>query len=172
MDSIKTNKKGRMAAVICRLFGYVILAAVIVSLLPVTVPRFLGYEIYSVASGSMEPEIPVGSIVYVKPVSDPVTMEEGEVIAFHSGSSVVMHRIVSNHQTDGYFTTKGDANEQEDMGEVTYENLIGRVVRHVPMMGQVFLIYTSPVGRILAACMALCGVLLLVLAAGIGGAAR
>ena len=158
------QKKGRVASVICRLFGSVILIFVILSVLPVTLPRFMGYEIYSVASGSMEPEIPVGSIVYVKPVEDPLLIAEGEVIAFVGGNSVIMHRVISNHQVDEYLTTKGDANEQEDIGEVRYTDVIGRVVRHLPMLGQIFMVYTSPMGKILMLCLALSGVLLHVLA--------
>ena len=35
--------------------------------------RLLGYRVYTVISGSMEPEIRVGDLVYVKPV-DPSTI--------------------------------------------------------------------------------------------------
>ena len=153
-----------MASVICRLFGSVILIFVILSVLPVTLPRFMGYEIYSVASGSMEPEIPVGSIVYVKAVEDPLMIEEGEIVAFVKGNSVIMHRVVFNHQVDEYLTTKGDANEQEDIGEVLYTDVVGRVVRHLPLLGQIFQVYTSSMGKILMVCLALSGVLLHVLA--------
>ena len=57
-----------MAAVICRLLGCIILIVVIGALLPITLPHYMGYEIFNVVSGSMEPDIPVGSIIYVKPV--------------------------------------------------------------------------------------------------------
>ena len=152
-----------MAAVICRLFGSLILIAVIASLLPVTVPRFMGYGIYSVVSGSMEPELPVGSIAYVKP-EEPALLQEGDVIAFQNQGSVVMHRVVANHPVDKVLTTKGDANEIEDFGEVRYEYVIGRVEKHYPMLGQVMMICTAAPGRILLLCLAVCGVLLHVLA--------
>ena len=161
-------EKGRAAAAVCRLLGCVILILVIAVFVPLTVPRLMGYEIYSVASGSMEPEIPVGSIVYVKP-ADPVTIAEGEIIAFSAGSSVVMHRVVSNHQVDEYFTTKGDANAKEDMGDVRYEKLIGRVVRHIPLLGQVMQVCAGPLGKVLMLCLAGSGILLLVLAGVIAG---
>ena len=152
-----------MASVICRLFGWVILLAVIAALVPVTVPRFFGYEIVNVISGSMEPEIPVGSIVYVKQ-TDPVGIEEGEVILYASEGSEILHRVVSNHQVEGYLVTKGDANEQEDIKEVQYASVRGRVEKHYPVIGQMMMILANTLGKVLLLCLALCGVLLNVIA--------
>lgn len=42
------------------------LTALVVFCIPLTLPRLFGYHIYSVVSGSMEPSIPVGSMVYIK----------------------------------------------------------------------------------------------------------
>lgn len=136
---------------------------VILSCVPVTVPRFLGYESYSVVSGSMEPEIPVGSIIYVKPV-EPVDVAAGEVIAFQSGDSVVTHRVIMNQQVEGQFTTKGDANAAEDVNAVPYGALLGRVERHYPMLGALLGLYGSTVGKVYVLCFAACGAMLNVLA--------
>ena len=155
--------KGRMAAVICRLLGCIILIVVIGALLPITLPHYMGYEIFNVVSGSMEPDIPVGSIIYVKPV-EPETIEKNDVIAFKTGGTIVTHRVVGNHQVEGYMTTKGDANKQEDLGEVLYANIIGKVVRHVPYLGQLMWILSSNVGKVLMMTLALCGALLNILA--------
>ncbi len=152
-----------MASAICRLFGSIILIAVIAALLPLTVPRFMGYEIFNVVSGSMEPEIPVGSVAYVQP-EEPALLEEGDVIAFRSEGGIVMHRVVSNHQVDEYLTTKGDANEIEDINKAGYADVIGRVVKHVPVVGQIMMICASTLGKLLMLCLALCGALLHVLA--------
>ena len=163
MKKERKKNKGRMASAICHLFGWIILIVVIGSLLPVTVPRFLGYEIYNVISGSMEPEIPVGSIVYVEPV-DPSVMSEGDIIAFASGGSIVIHRVVTNHLVDQDIVTKGDANEQEDLEPIPYPNIRGRVVRHYPILGQLMMVYASNPGKVLLLCLALSGVLLHVVA--------
>lgn len=152
-----------MAAVICRLFGSVILIVVIAALLPITLPHFMGYEVYNVISGSMEPEIPIGSAAYVK-LAEPAYLEKGDIIAFYSEGEVIMHRVVKNFQLDGYLTTKGDANEQEDLGEVSYEKVIGKVVRHFPHLGQLMWILSSNVGKALMMTLALCGALLNILA--------
>ncbi len=94
---------------------------------PLTVPQYMGYQIYDVVSGSMEPTVPVGSIIYVKE-AEPSSIKKGDIIAFQSGESIVMHRVVDNKIVEGTFTTKGDANPSEDMNEVPYANLIGIVV--------------------------------------------
>jgi len=43
-----------------------LLAALVLICLPLTVPRLFGYHIYTVVSGSMEPAIPTGSLVYIR----------------------------------------------------------------------------------------------------------
>ena len=163
MSRKEKKRGGRMASVICRLLGWIILLAVIAVLVPITVPRFLGYEIYDVVSGSMEPEMPVGSIAFVQPV-DPVTLEDGEIAAYITEGNVIMHRIVSNHKMEGYLITKGDANEEEDIKEVSYPNVRGRVVKHYPVIGQMMMILSNTLGKVLLLCLALCGVLLNVIA--------
>ena len=157
------NNSGQAASTVCRVLGYILLALVIASFLPTSLPRLMGYQIYSVASGSMEPEIPVGSVAYIEP-TDPVELEEGDVISFNQNGSVILHRVVSNHQVEGYLITKGDANEQEDLEEVPYQNVRGREVRHIPVLGQLMMILSSTVGKVLLFTLALCGALLNILA--------
>ena len=147
----------------CSLVGTLILLAVIAAFVPLTAPHLLGYEAYEVISGSMEPEIPIGSVVYVESV-DPVDVQEGDVIAFQSGDSVVVHRALENHSVEGVFVTKGDANEGEDFNDVPYSDLIGRVSRHYPMLGALMEIYTSNVGKVYVVCFAACGAMLNMLA--------
>lgn len=153
----------RGGSVFCRVLGTLILLFVILSCLPVTIPRYLGYEIYHVVSGSMEPEIPVGSILYVERVRAE-EIAEGDVIAFQSRDSVITHRVVKNRQVEGEFVTKGDANAAEDMNTVPYGDLIGRVKCHFPLIGKIMVLYTSTAGKVYLIAFALCGALLNLLA--------
>ena len=158
------GKKGRrVVPALCSLFGTVILLGVILFCLPVTVARIRGHEVYSVVSGSMEPAIPVGSVLFVEPAA-PETVEEGDVIAFRSGGSVVSHRVVRNRVVEGEFITKGDANREEDMNPVKYSELVGVVARHYPVMGHLLFLYTSSVGKVYMVCLAACGAMLNILA--------
>ena len=137
--------------------------AVIALCLPLTAPRLMGYEIYHVISGSMEPQIPVGSVIYVAAAA-PEDVLENDVIAFWSNDSVVTHRVMSNRMVEGEFVTKGDANEAEDINTVPYENLIGQVKYHIPILGDLMVILTGTVGKIYLLGFAACGVMLNMLA--------
>ena len=146
----------------CSLIGTLMLLVVIAAALPLTVPNFMGYDVYNVVSGSMEPTIPIGSIIYVKD-TDPADIKSGDIIAFKSGDSVIMHRVKENKVVEGTFVTKGDANEAEDMNNVPYDDLIGIVVRHIPILGQLLILFGSTFGRICMVCFAACGALLNIL---------
>ena len=156
------SKKGKAAALVCHILGTIILIVVIGALLPITVPKFMGYHIYNIVSGSMEPALPGGSVVYVKEV-EPSSVEEGDIIAFMRGEGVVTHRVTENRQIEGYFLTKGDANDEPDLTEVRYAELIGKVVRDIPVLGDLMIILTGMTGKLLLLCLAICGVLLNIL---------
>lgn len=92
------------------------------------------YQAKVVLSGSMEPAIPVGSLVVIKPAPAYIP---GDVITFGpdtKNSIPVTHRIVGTEET-GNFKTKGDANEGVDAGVVNPKSVIGKVVFHIPYFG-------------------------------------
>lgn len=159
----RKSKGGNIIPALCNVVGTLILIGVIGTCLPVMIPQFMGYQVYNVVSGSMEPEIPVGSVIYVKNV-EPETIVEGDIIAFQSEDSVIAHRVVKNKTIEGTFTTKGDANEKEDMNDVPYGALIGKVSAHYPLLGGMLAVYTSSIGKIYAVCFAACGAMFNLLA--------
>ncbi len=125
---------------------------------------------YNVLSGSMEPAIPVGSLLYVRS-GDPEQVEDEDIIAFYGSledSGIITHRVVKNNVVSGTFTTKGDANDKEDPTPVSYDNYIGRVTLSVPYVGRVLTIMTSLEGKIAAACIVGLGVILNVIGGRIG----
>lgn len=158
----KTKKGGSAVPTLCRLLGALILLVVIAVCLPITVPRFMGYQIFNVISGSMEPAIPVGSAVFVKEIT-PSEVQKGDIIAYASGDSVVMHRVMDNFIVERYFITKGDANEIEDLEEIPYEALVGIVEKHYPQLGEIFVLLSSGIGKACMLCLAGCGALLMML---------
>lgn len=124
----------RAAAVVCRILGTVILLAVLAVCLPLSVPKLLGYQVYDVVSGSMDPAIPVHSVVLVQPAA-PEKLQPGEIVAYRRGSSVVIHRLVENHIVEGELVTKGDANAEPDPLKVEYAGVLGTVTAHIPFIG-------------------------------------
>ena len=143
----KRRKGGKFLPAFCNILGTLILLLAIASCLPMVIPRLMGYQIYNVVTGSMEPEIPVGSVLYVE-YTEPEVLEEGEVIAFDNGEGVIAHRVVENRRVAGEITTKGDANADVDLYPVEYSAVIGRVVRHYPVLGALMDLYSSPVGKV------------------------
>ena len=156
-----------MASRCLSVISTVLLLALVLFCLPLTVPRFLGYQVYSVISGSMEPAIPTGSLVYIRETA-PEELSEGEVIAFYGtrdSASIITHRVVENRVVTGEFVTRGDANQTKDMNPVPYENVIGKVVRSVPGAGVMAEMFTSREGKILAGGVIAAAVLLQIVAA-------
>lgn len=148
------NHKGTLATVLS-IAGTILLIIVIVLCVPLTVPRLFGYEVYTVISGSMEPAIPTGSLVYTKSIA-PEDIKKDDVIAFYSSTdngAIITHRVVKNQVVEGQFVTKGDANQKEDAMPAAYSNLLGKVELSVPFMGQILSMVASAPGKIAAVCL-------------------
>lgn len=93
---------------------------------------------YGVISGSMEPNIPTGSLVYVDKNADSSDIEKGDVIAFSLGDgNICTHRVVDNEEKG--FITKGDANADPDGFIVAYDKYIGKTVFSIPFLGSLLL---------------------------------
>ena len=144
------------------LAGFILPLLVIAVCLPLALPRLLGYEVYAITSGSMEPAIPTGSAVYVKPVRAE-EVAEGDVIVFyggHGGEAVTTHRVVENRAKEHEFITRGDANPGEDMEARPYRSLIGKVELSLPKLGKVSLLLSNPYGKVCLASILALSVLL------------
>ena len=159
----RAERGGGVVPALCNLAGTLMLLAVILCSIPLAVPRWMGYQTYRVVSGSMAPAIPVGSVIYVKAV-EPEQVQAGDVVAYWLEDAVVAHRVTENHVVEGELVTKGDANQEEDFATVPYASLIGRVERHIPMLGELLILYASPVGKGYILIFAACGAMFHLLA--------
>lgn len=150
--------------------GTLMMWAAILVCLALAAPRLAGIKTYVVISGSMEPAIPVGSLVYSKTV-EPLTLETGDVIVFYSSKAAegggntseiipITHRVVLNDTTAGEITTKGDANEQNDVSKVIYNNVEGKVIFHIPHLGYIGAPLSSTMGKVAFILIVLAGYLL------------
>lgn len=158
----KKKNKGTPAAGFCAGLGTFLLLLVIAACIPVTLPRLFGSQVYAVISGSMEPAISEGSLVYVRQ-AEPETIEKNDVIAFYgteASGAIILHRVVENRTVDGSFITKGDANAQPDLSPVSYNRLLGKAERTVPYLGQLALVLSGTWGKLAAVCLVLAAVML------------
>ncbi len=104
-----------------------------------------------VQSGSMQPEIKIGSVVMVKPMDD---YEIGEVITFGPYGKTkppTTHRIYDIKVVDGEprYITKGDANNAPDQREIQKKDIIGKVLFSVPYLGYAVDFVKKPLGFML-----------------------
>lgn len=162
----RKNKRSPVAA-LCSALGTAVLIILIVMCIPFTVPKMMGFQAYTVISGSMEPAIPIGSLVYVDSV-EPRDVEDQDVIAFYGGSdsnAIITHRVVENRVVMGEFITKGDANDEADMNPVKYSDYIGTVEKSIPKIGVFAQFLSGTEGKLSAACMIGVAVILHVIAA-------
>ncbi len=157
------KKGGMFIPALCNVIGTLILIGVIIITVPLALPRLLGYEVYYVESGSMEPTLPVGSVVYVGYI-EPREAEIDDIVAFHYDGTVVTHRVVQNHYFSEELITKGDANETQDINPVSYNQFIGRVKYHIPYIGPIMMVAASEIGKIYLMVLAFCGVMFNILA--------
>ena len=113
--------------------------------------RLLGFQCYSVISGSMEPTYSVGDLLYVKKV-DPLAIQVGDPITFVMNEDLVVatHRVVRVDAANQRFYTKGDANEIMDQDPVHYNNVVGVPKFALPKLGYVSDFVQNPPGTYIA----------------------
>ena len=118
--------------------SWVLVCVVVLAAVFLMGSRLLGYRVFNIVSGSMEPVYRVGDLIYVQEV-DPNTVQPGDVITFVLNEDLVVatHRVVRIDAEKQRFYTKGDANETEDGGSVHFKNLIGVPKFKIPGLGYV-----------------------------------
>lgn len=118
----------------------VILGATSAIVVAVLVPRIAGATPYTILTSSMEPTYPPGTLVVVRPTP----VEEigvGTVITYQLESgrrATVTHRVTSvGYGADGdrIFTTRGDANDGDDLEPVMPVQIKGTLWYAVPKLG-------------------------------------
>ncbi|MBQ8514603.1 MAG: signal peptidase I [Ruminococcus sp.] len=129
--------------------NFVIVAIVVLLAVLILGTKAIGWQMYTVLSGSMEPDYPTGSLILVKD-AEPEELVAGDVITYKlSGGTIATHRIVEVLSEGGEisFRTKGDANEQADAALTQGSAVIGTPVFMIPKAGIIANYVQSPEGR-------------------------
>lgn len=154
-------------------------ASVLVLLLGIAVaviglPTLVGGSAMTVLTQSMEPGLPPGTLVVIRPT--PVDdIRVGDVVTYQirSGeSAVVSHRVTAKTYTDGEltFVTKGDNNDAVDPEPVREVQIRGTLWYSLPLLGWVNSILNGANRTVVLAIVA--GGLFLYAAASVAGAVR
>lgn len=116
-------------------------------------PKQLG--IFVVETGSMAPTIPAGSLLIDLKAEEYYV---GDVITFNAPASpgdskivTITHRVnqVLVEDAKVLYETQGDANDQPDVDLRASENVIGRVLFHIPLLGSVVAFAKTKIGFII-----------------------
>ena len=86
---------------------------------------------YVIISGSMEPELPVGSVCLVD--CQQKEPEAGDIISYKAKDTIITHRVIE--KTDDGYITKGDSNSVADPGIVKSKQIFGTVICSIPQVG-------------------------------------
>ena len=147
--------------------GFMIAVLIMVSAVFTYLAPHFGWRVDAVLTGSMEPEMKVGSLVVTTPV-EPEDIELGDIITFHQNSvseNPISHRVVGIvGNSPSYFETKGDANGNADPFRVPAQNLIGKICFQVPSVGYFTEFLKTPLGFIFG--MVIPGIVIIVLYIG------
>jgi signal peptidase len=121
---------------------------VICALLTIVAPHVVGLETFSIRGASMEPAIPLGSLVAVVPDDNPAV---GDVLSYAASNDVVVtHRLIGVVAVDGdtRFLMQGDANDAPDPVPLDPQAVIGRVQFAIPLLGYVAWLMSTPTGLV------------------------
>ncbi len=108
--------------------------------LVIVIPALTGGTALTVLTQSMEPRLPPGTLIVIRPTAiDDIKI--GDVVTYQIKSgqpAVVSHRVVSRSvDTTGRttFTTKGDNNDLPDAGPVQKAQIRGTLWYSIPWLG-------------------------------------
>lgn len=121
-------------------------------LLIVLVLPFSGYKALTVATPSMAPAVPQGSLVLIHRVPT-AGLKVGDIVTYinpRNTHQTITHRIVKTEVKNGlpYYVTKGDANRASDP-QILGGTIVGKVEFHSLLMGQIAGFIRNPFGIIL-----------------------
>lgn len=86
--------------------------------------ELIGIHTYCVQSGSMEPVLKTGSIIFT---DETKSIEAGDIVTFRKWDVLVTHRVLC--EKNGSYITKGDSNVRRDEGTVSKNQIIGKVCK-------------------------------------------
>jgi len=98
----------------------------------------------AIATGSMIPNINIGDVVITKKVG-PDKIQLNDIIEYKYDNVSVVHRVVQiNRENDILvFTTKGDSNSSKDRDPVLEDDVIGKVILRIPLVGYPAVLLTN-----------------------------
>lgn len=114
-------------------FIFRIIYILLIIYLLIFVPSIWGHKPLVVISGSMEPTLKVGGILYYEKI-DINELDEGDILVYQTKEHIISHRLVEI--TGDGFITKGDVNNSVDGELVNNNQILGKGTNwSIPFLG-------------------------------------
>lgn len=104
-------------------FVFRIIYILLIIYLLIFVPSLWGQKPLVVISGSMEPTLKVGGVLYYEKINID-ELDEGDILVYQANDHIISHRIVDIIEDD--FITKGDKNISVDNYLVSSNQVLGK----------------------------------------------
>lgn len=156
---VETNPLKKVFKIFKSVLNFVIVVGVLLFVLIICLQRFsnnrlsfFNYRMFTVVSGSMEPEYEIGDVLIAKE-KDPSTIKVGDAISYlgtigQFEDKVITHRVINiEKDEDGklLFHTKGDANLIEDP-VVHQDKLYGVVIYKTVILSNIYRVVGTSIG--------------------------
>ena len=117
--------------------GFWLLVITCIAFFAIIISGFFGIQRYLVVSGSMEPNLYAGDIIFVNSNVAFEDVQLGDVIIFQYEDMNVIHRVVDEAMIDGerHLNTIGDAYKVDDGFVAPEENYCGKALFHIDKIG-------------------------------------
>ena len=132
---------------------YNILIVSITSILNKTGRSMFGYRAYIITTDSMKPNISQGDIIIIKETEEE-KLKIDDIITFRKNNKLITHRIIeieTDEAGNKQYVTKGDNNNIEDLEKVSYQEIEGKKIVKIPVLGKVVMLLQDEVYIILIA---------------------
>lgn len=147
LDNIKQFKpnKEQVTKLFYKLFKILIYVLIFILLIFIYINEMksiktFNYETFIIVSESMEPNINVGDIIIIEKTL-PDNIKKDDVITFEKNGEYITHRVkeVKVQDENTKYITKGDNNNIEDVEEVDFFEIKGKIIFRIPYIGLIIL---------------------------------
>ena len=119
----------------CAIFSWVIIAVLAIAIMASVAHLPFRAQMLSVQTGSMQPDYPIGSLLWVFPTKFE-KIDVGDDVTYNTGGENITHRVIAIDRENRTLTTQGIHNS-EVKETVSYSAVVGVVRFHINKLGGV-----------------------------------
>lgn len=116
---------------------------------------FFEFSFFRVSSASMEPTLMTGDIILVQKTSV-TNIHKNDIVSYRGDEGemdgkVVTHRVITEPENDNgtwFLQTQGDADGTVPDPKITSDQLVGKYLVTIPLLGYLYSFFLTPVGLV------------------------